>query len=95
MSISRQQYQARHEMFALLQDVLSEQSDNRREDIREETLVYSELNLTEFDLQRIIKQVGAKLQLDTESLALAIAGNEEISTVGDVLDILIDEKELG
>ena len=85
----------RSEIFALLQQILSEMTDNRVEDIREDSLVYNELNLTEFDLQRIIKEIGSKIEINTEELSQTIEENDEISTVADVLDLIVDEKELG
>jgi hypothetical protein len=86
--------QVRKEIFALLQKILSETTDNRLEDIRENSLIYSELNLTEYDVQRIIKEMGARLEIDIDSLQ-AIVSNDDITTVGDILDLIVDEKELG
>jgi hypothetical protein len=86
--------QVRKEIFALLQKILSETTDNKLEDIRENSLIYSELNLTEYDVQRIIKEMGTRLEIDIDSLQ-AIVSNDDITTVGDILDLIVDEKELG
>ncbi len=82
-------------IWNLLGRVLSEATGNRLEDIHPESLVYSELNLTEYDLQLIIKKIAPELEIDGESLAEAIVGNDEVVTVADVLDLIMDEKELG
>jgi hypothetical protein len=96
MSITHAQYQTRTQIFTLVRGVLSETTGNRIEDIREESLIYNELNLTEFDLHRIIKEVGAMLELDVESLSETIKETEsEVTSVGDLVDLLVDEKELG
>jgi hypothetical protein len=85
----------REEIFTLLQKILSETTGNKLEDIREKSLVFNELNLTEYDVQRIIKEVGAHLEIDADSLNPAITDNDDITTVGDILDLIVDEKELG
>ncbi|MDO5561305.1 MAG: hypothetical protein Q4G02_00835 [bacterium] len=84
----------RDDVFNLLRDLLVELTDNRFEDIRENSLIYGELNLTEFDLQRIVKQIGAQIELDVDEM-LAEVANEQIVTVADLLDLIIDEKDLG
>ena len=96
MSITREQYQTRTKIFSLLRGVLSETTGNRIEDIREESLIYNELNLTEFDLRKIIKEMGVMLELDTQSLSETVTeADNEVTTVGDLVDLLVDEKELG
>jgi hypothetical protein len=92
---TKNQTKVREEIFALLKQVLSEATGNPWDEIREEAQIYSELNLTEFDLQRIIKEVGTKIEIDTQVVSESVEGNEEIVTVGDVLNLLVDEKELG
>lgn len=91
--VTTEQY-TRSDVFNLLRDLLVELTDNRFEDIRENSLIYSELNLTEFDLQRIVKQIGAQIELDVDEM-LAEVANEQIVTVADLLDLIIDEKDLG
>lgn len=88
---------AREEIFALLRQSLSEKTDNRPEEIRENSLLFSELNLTEYDLARIVMEVGKNLELDTQELGEIIADREhhELETVADVVDLILDEKELG
>ncbi len=84
----------REEIFGLLQKILSEMTDNRLEDIKEESLIYNELNLTEFDLQRIIKEIGSKIEINVDELSQEVIA-DEVSTVAEVLDLIMDEKELG
>jgi hypothetical protein len=89
------QNKTREEAFLLLREILSETTNNAVDDIYEESLVYDELNLTEFDLQRIIKEISKKVEVDAISLAEMATEVEEIQTVGDLLDLIVDEKELG
>lgn len=88
---------AREEIFALLRQSLAEKTDNRPEEIRENSLLFSELNLTEYDLARIVMEVGKNLELDTQELGEIISDREhhELETVADVVDLILDEKELG
>lgn len=95
MSLSTQV--AREEVLSLLRQSLAEKTDNRPEEIRENSLLFSELNLTEYDLARIVMEVGNKLELDVAVLEQMISEHEEndIVSVADVVDLLVDEKELG
>lgn len=95
MSLSTQV--AREEVLSLLRQSLAEKTDNRPEEIRENSLLFSELNLTEYDLARIVMEVGNKLELDVAALEQMISEYEEndIVSVADVVDLLVDEKELG
>ena len=88
---------AREEVLSLLRQSLAEKTDNRPEEIRENSLLFSELNLTEYDLARIVMEVGNKLELDVAALEQMISEHEEndIVSVADVVDLLVDEKELG
>jgi hypothetical protein len=87
--------QVRQEIFSLFQKILSETTDNKLEDIRENSLIYNELNLTEYDVQRLIKEISTHLEIDTDSISQAVTDNDDITTVGDILDLIVDEKELG
>ncbi len=84
----------REEVFDLLKESLVELTDNRGEDIREESLIYDELNLTEYDLQRLIKQIGTQVEINVDEM-LKEAADEEVHTIADLLDLIIDEKDLG
>jgi len=84
----------REEVFELLRRNLAEMTDNRWEDIHEHSLIFGELNLTEYDLQRIIKQIGSEIEIDTDEL-LGEMKKESVETVADVVELLVDEKELG
>jgi type II secretory pathway component PulM len=91
----KDQVREREVILELLKQLLSEMTDNPLDDIREESLIYGELNLTEFDLQRIIKEIANKIEIDGEQLSEMVHNNEEIVSVRDVLDLIVDEKELG
>lgn len=84
----------REDIFGLVRELLVELTDSRFEDIREDSLIYGELNLTEFDLQRIVKQIGAQIGLDVDEMLTEVT-NEQITTIADLLDLIIDEKDLG
>lgn len=84
----------RQDIFGLLQELLVELTDNRAEDIREDSLIYDELNLTEFDLQRIIQQIGTQIEIDTDEMMKEVT-EEGVMTVADLLDLIVDEKDLG
>jgi len=89
------QIKTRAEVFELLKEILSEVTDNKIEDIREDSLIFNELNLTDFDLQKIIKEIGNQIEIDVAKLSKNVVENDEIVTAGDVLDLIVDEKELG
>ena len=95
MSNELSQKTARAEILDLFRQTVSEMTGNRPEDIREDSLIYGELNLTEYDLQLIIKQIGKQIEIDAQSIEDMIAENDNITTVTAVLDLLLDEKELG
>ena len=89
------QQQEKDEILSLLRRIVSEDTGNRQEDIRPESLIYDELNLTEYDLQLIVKQIASQLEIDGDGMSEAIIGNEDIVRVADVVDLIMDEKELG
>ena len=91
---NKKQAHSREEVFTLLKQILAEMTDNKLEDIREDSLIYDELNLTEFDVQRIIKQVGLKIDVDVDEL-LEQVDKEDAETVADLVEMITDEKELG
>ncbi len=81
-------------IFELLQESLAGITSNNLEDIKPESLIYNELNLTEFDLQRLVKELGNKVEINVEEMIETVTG-EQITSVADLLDLLIDEKDLG
>lgn len=93
--LGNNQIKTRAEVFELLKEILSEVTDNKIEDIREDSLIFNELNLTDFDLQKIIKEIGNQIEIDVVKLSKNVVENDEIVTAGDVLDLIVDEKELG
>ena len=84
----------REDVFNLLRDLLVELTGNRYEDVREDSLIFNELNLTEFDLQRIIKQIGTEIEINVDEMLTEVI-NGQIVTIADLLDLIIDEKDLG
>lgn len=84
----------REDVFNLLRDLLIELTGNRYEDIHENSLIFNELNLTEFDLQRIIKQMGMEIEINVDEMLEEVIG-EQVVTIADLLDLIIDEKDLG
>ncbi len=85
---------SREDIFNLLRQTLIELTDNQANDIRYDSLIFNELNLTEFDLQRIIKKIGTQIEIDIDNL-LDDANREEIVTISDLIDLIVDEKDLG
>lgn len=92
--LEQSEHYTREDVFNLLRDLLVELTDNRYEDIREDSLIYGELNLTEYDLRRLIKQIGVQIEVNTDELTEEVIG-DQIATVADLLDLIIDEKDLG
>lgn len=85
----------RHEVFGELRVLLSNSTGNRLEDIREDSQLYGDLNLTEYDLKRLTHELAAKYELDGESLYDTALENGEDQTVADLLDLVLEEKDLG
>lgn len=94
LKISQNERHSREDVFNLLRDLLVELTGNRYEDIHEDSLIFNELNLTEFDLQRIVKQIGTKIEINIEEMLEEVV-DEQVVTIADLLDLIIDEKDLG
>lgn len=94
LKIKQEERHLRDEIFNLLRDLLVELTGNRYEDIHEDSLIFNELNLTEFDLQRIIKQIGTEIEINVDEMLEEVA-DEQIVTIADLLDLIVDEKDLG
>ena len=94
LKIKQEEHHLRDEIFNLLRDLLVELTGNRYEDIHEDSLIFNELNLTEFDLQRIIKQIGTEIEINVDEMLEEVA-DEQIITIADLLDLIVDEKDLG
>ena len=85
----------RREVLAELRTMLSDSTGNRLEDIRENSQLYGDLNLTEYDLKRLTHGLAIKYELDGESLYESAMENGESQTVSDLLDLVLEEKDLG
>ena len=94
LKIKQEERHLRDEIFNLLRDLLVELTGNRYEDIHEDSLIFNELNLTEFDLQRIIKQIGTEIEINVEEMLEEVT-DEQIVTIADLLDLIGDERDLG
>lgn len=94
LKIKQEERHLRDEIFNLLRDLLVELTGNRYEDIHEDSLIFNELNLTEFDLQRIIKQIGTEIEINVEEMLEEVT-DEQIVTIADLLDLIVDERDLG
>ncbi|MBQ6449412.1 hypothetical protein IJJ08_00710 [bacterium] len=85
----------RRAVLAELRLMLSDSTGNRLEDIREDSQLYGDLNLTEYDLKRLTHELAIKYELDGESLYESAMENDEGQTVSDLLELVLEEKDLG
>jgi len=85
----------RQEVLGELRTLLSDSTGNRLEDIREDSQLYNDLNLTEYDLKRLSHELAGKYELNRESLYEEILENDEGQTVADLLELVLEEKDLG
>lgn len=90
------EYEAeRAQLLGELRTMLSESTGNRLEDITEASSLYGDLNLTDYDLKRIIYELAPKFEVDADSMYETAREDGEGQTVGDLLDIIMEEKDLG
>ncbi|MBQ6437774.1 hypothetical protein IJJ12_00130 [bacterium] len=82
-------------VWQVFRQTLAEATGNQVEDVHQDSLIYDDLNLTEYDLQRLVRDVASKIDINAETIVEMIPDNPDIATVADVLDLIMDEKEFG
>ncbi|MDR0463392.1 MAG: hypothetical protein LBG64_04200 [Pseudomonadales bacterium] len=84
----------REEITNLVTTVLAEVTFNDPNDFQLQSVLAVELNLTKDDIVNATKKISQQLDISPNEIERAI-GADEIETVADLVDAVIEEMELG